>query len=572
MTQTAPKNQKEVSGYRLILGYLGIFLILIGLISALPMSVVIFFPDEVGALPVFGGIAAWNIALGLAFYFIFIFKRKRSRFYRRQETVLLMFTWLAAIISGAAPFTIMGMLGQIGMTFSDAFFEATSGYSTTGLTLFKDFIDVPGAYCSHVLTFHRALMNFIGGVGLVLLVASVLGAGGGGMTLYVSEGHNDRLLPNIAKSAKLIFGIYLFYTVIGVVALMLAGMPVFDAVCHSMSALSGGGFSPRADNVAAFRFLEGQTLPGAFMPVNSLSIEIIIMVLVTLSAISFMLHTFLLRFRFRDFFRDDEIRFAFIAEALFFSVAFIGALITTQAVRVGFFGGVGEITRMTFFYTIGCFTNSGFASTTPDVSMFSFHFLDTGTGGASFVGHGYLVAMVCLMLVGGGMGSSAGGIKQYRVAVAMRSLYYSLRYRFASPHHLYPKLTTRYGETHELDDETIGESFRYIFLFLGMFLLIVLIVLIADPAKYSIESAVFDVASAVSNTGLSWVIGPVYVGARSAQTIVVTWALSMGMLLGRLEILPAAYAISNVPLEIRHRRQQREIRLRESEKSFDYDL
>ena len=549
-------QRKEVGGLLLVLGYLGIFMILIGMISLIPMIVVAFYPREFSALPIFGSVAGVNIIVGLALYFALLWRRPRSRFRRHGESALLMLTWICAIISGAAPFFIAGLLGEMNMTFSASFFESTSGYSTTGLTLFEDFIDVPGAFCPHVFTFHRALTNFIGGVGLVLLVASVLGAGGGGVALYVSEGHSDRLLPNIAKTAKLIFGIYTFYTVLGIIALLLAGMPIFDAVCHSMSALSGGGFSPRANNVAAFRAFDGQTLraEGGILPVNSLAIEIIVMVLVCLSAISFMLHTFLLRGRIKDFFRDDEIRYILIVETALLVLGFFSALIATAPMRGGgFFGDGGEIARMSFFYTIGSLTNSGFASTAS--SGFAYHITEGGS--AIFLGHGFIVVLIFLMLVGGGAGSSAGGIKQYRVAVAVKSIYYSMRYRFASIHERYPRLTYRYGEIKKLDEATVLEANHYILLFTAMYVVLTSVMLIADPGTYSFETAAFDMASAVSNTGLSWIVGPAYAATRTPASFVCVWAMSIGMLLGRLEILPAAYAVANVGNEIRYHHHER---------------
>jgi len=556
-------QRKEITGFRLILGYLGMFLILIGIIALIPMIVVAFYPAEWEALGIFGSVAAFDIVAGVLLYFLLIFKKPRSRFRRHEESMLLILTWIAAILSGAAPFFIATMLGHMDMSFSGAFFEATSGYSTTGLTVFSDFIDIEGAFCPHVYTFHRAFMNFIGGVGLVLLVASVLGAGGGGVALYVSEGHSDRLLPNIAKSAKLIFGIYSGYMVIGVVVLYLAGMPVFDAICHSMSAISGGGFSPMSDNVAGYAPFNGTVIPNtsALLPVNFLAIEIIIEVLVVFSAISFMLHTFLLRFRFKDFFRDDEIRFFIFAELAFLVTAFLGALIATMSFREGgFFTDGDQLFRASLFYTIGSMTNSGFASTT---AMSAYHIIPGGS--AVFLGHTMVVVLIIAMLIGGGAGSSAGGIKQYRVAIGLRSIYYSLRYRFASIHEHYPRLTNRYGETKELEDNTIHEAHHYTMLFILLFILLTTIVTIANPADYTLESAAFDVASAMSNTGLSWVIGPGFVSTRSAASFITMWAMSLGMLLGRLEILPAAYAVANVRAEIRYRHSLRFRKKREAQ-------
>ena len=543
--------KKEVTGFRLVFGYLGMFLVLVGLITATPLLMVAFYQDETAALPLFGYVAAFDIVLGFSLYFSLIFKRRRMRFLRHQEFLLLMLTWLSAIVSGAAPFFIAHLMGNMNMPFSAAFFESTSGYSTTGLTLFEEFIDVPDAFCPHVFTFHRAFLNFIGGVGLVLLLSSVLGAGAG-ISLYVSEGHSDKLLPNIAKSAKLIFGIYTFYTIIGVFLLMGFGMPTFDAVCHSMSALSGGGFSPRANNVASFRVFEGEIMQGGFLPVNSLGIEIVIMVLVCLSAIAFMLHTFLLRGKVKTFLRDDETRFALISWVIFLAVCFFGACAATSAIRGNFFGDSGEILRQSAFYTIGSMTNSGFSSTSGNAAFYTYHIVE-GSGNL-YLGHTFTLGLIVLMLIGGGAGSSAGGIKQYRIAIALRSLWYSTRYRFASIHQKYPKLTNRFGEIKELDDEQVHGAHHYIFLFLGMYLILTLVILIADPQHYGFESAAFDMASAVSNTGLSWVVGPSYIASKEPAAFVVVWAMSIGMLLGRLEIFPAAYAASNIYEEVRYRK------------------
>ena len=551
MNEDAPIVRKTATGIQLVAGYFGMFLILIGVIVAIPMIVVLGYQNETAALPIFGGVSGVDILLGVVLYFSCIFKRGRSRLMRRQESLLLILAWIAAIVSGAAPFYIATLLGHMDMGVPQAIFEATSGYSTTGLTVFSDYIDVPGAFCPHVYTFHRAFMNFIGGVGLVLLIASLLGAQGGGVALYVSEGHSDRLLPNIAHSAKLIFGIYSLYTFIGCIALMLAGMPLFDAVCHSMSALSGGGFSPRADNIAAFRYYEGQYLDNGFIPVNSLAIEIIMMVLVVLSAISFMLHTFLLRGRLKRFFNDDEVRYAAASFILFFVIGFFAVLISTSPMRNGFFDLSGETIRANAFYIIGTMTNSGFANTSADGAMFPIHIVPGGNG-QLFAGHALVFILVLAMLIGGGAGSTAGGIKQYRVQVCFRSIRYATLYRFASIHQHYPRTINRYGERVELEDNTVGEAFRYTFLFVLMFLTLTIALCMVDPTRFDCESAAFDVASAISNTGLSWVVNPTYGALGTGNSVAVLWLLSVGMLLGRLEIMPAFYAFASIGLEVKY--------------------
>lgn len=559
MSPDHASHAKKVAGFRLVLGYFGLFLMLIGFITALPLLVIAFYPSEVASLPFFACVAGGDVLVGCGLFFGFAWGRAKSRFVRHQESTLLMLTWLGAIVSGALPYFLATAFGHMHMNFTMSVFETTSGYSTTGLTVFQDFIDVEGAFCPHVYTFHRALTNFIGGAGLVLLVASVLGAGGGGMTLYVSEGHSDRLLPNIAKSAKLIFGIYSFYTVLSTLALLLAGMPLFDAVTHSMSALSGGGFSCRANNIASYRLLDGEVLPGAIMPVRSLAIEIIIMVFVIFSAISFMLHTFLLRGKFKAFLHDDEIRFAIISISMFLIIGFFGVLFAVNGLGHGYFDSWQEILRQDFFFVIGSSTNSGFSSAT---SSFQFNIVQGGS--AVYMGHTFTILLIILMLIGGGAGSTAGGVKQYRVAIAFRSLYYSLRYRFSSIHTHYPKLTYRYGKTRELSGDAIHDAHHYLVVFCLLFLGTTITLCFVDPSHYDVESAAFDVASAISNTGLSAVIGADYALTGSVAAYIVMWSLSVGMLLGRLEVFPAIYSVSNFGEEIRYHAALRRERRREA--------
>lgn len=546
------KRKKEVTGYFLILGYLGVFLVLIGFLTAVPLVVVLAFPEESGAIWPFGVVSLSLIGVGLLLYFAFLFKRKAGQFKRHEEFMLLILIWLSAILAGAFPF-FLAQDELTNMNFTKAFFESTSALSTTGMTGFNDFIDVPGAFAPHVFTYHRAQLQFIGGVGLVLLVASVLGANAG-VRLYVSEGHSDKLLPNIAKSAKLIFGIYLLYAFIGTVALWLAGMPIFDAICHSMTAVSGGGMSTRANNVGAFRLLEGQVQYGSLLPVCSLAIEIIIMVLVTLSMISFVLHTFILRGKFKEFFRDSETRYVIVAALVAILLSYFGALAaTSHELSRGFFDDAGGVARDVIFLVVGSFTTSGYGF--GGVSS-QYNFL-SGTDAVS-LGKPLIYIVTLLMAFGGGMGSCGGGIKQFRIVVCAKDLYYSLRFRLDSGRIIRNKTIYRYGKANELDDATIQEAHRYLVLFGAVFFILV-ISLCFNPL-YNAESAAFDVASAMSNTGHALIdYSGLPVGALYHYPY---WALSIGMLLGRLEIMPMVYSAVNVQEEIayavtKHRRNKR---------------
>ena len=555
------KHVKPVTSFALIFGYLGQFLILIGLITLVPLVVIAFYPSEYQALFPFLFTAGVNFLLGFFLFFFFIAGKPRKKFAFYQDSHLLVLVWLCAIVSGAMPFFIANMMGKMSMNFSESFFEACSAYTTTGLTSFKDFTDgvlrmnamgelvvVEGqAFCPHVFTFHRAFMQFIGGMGLVLLIASILG-GGNGVSLYVSEGHSDKLLPNIAKSAKLIFGIYSMYTAVGTVLLWSCGLPWFDAITTAMSALSGGGFNCRSSNIAYYRDFEGLNVLNGVTTVHSLAIEIIMIILVLLSAISFVLHTFLLRGKFKLFFLDDENRLFFPWIGIMVLIAFFGVCATFNDNGM-FFENAGEHLRDSAFYVIGSVTTSGFSNTASNSAY-----------ALSNLGRPLIYVCTLCMLVGGGMGSTAGGIKMYRIVLCGKEFFYYLRTKFAPAHQQFPFTTFRHGVVRDVGETEAKEAHHYLVLFLGVFFVLSLILTFLPeygPNDYGVQAGAFDVASAISNTGIAL---NDFVGYGIMHPIagkIALWTLSLGMFLGRLEILPIGYWGKNIHLEFKNRRAYR---------------
>ena len=557
--------RKPISGFAMVLGYLGIFMMLIGVITALPL-LFSFYPGESACFIDFLIPVAFDVIVGAVLYFCFAFRRKPGRFVRYEDSMLLMLIWILAIVSGASPFFIASLRGGMDMSFTEAMFESASGYSTTGLTIFRDYIDAADAYCPHVFAFHRSLLQFIGGVGFVLLLASLLG-GNSSMTLFQTEGHNDRILANLSQTAKIIFGIYLGYTFLGTFALWFAGMPLFDALCTSMCAISGGGMSPRSTNIYYYRAFQeaypgmaisgevsGDIFPSPF-PVHSLVIEIIVMILVIFSAISFLLHTFLLTGKWKQFFRDDEVRFALLNGIIAIVVSLAGAFATVWVNTGNPFTNWGTTTRDTVFYVVGSFTNSGFSN--------------TGLKSMIDLGKPFFFVAVILMLIGGGAGSCAGAIKQYRMVVMFKELWHSLVYRFAPSRQLIPKTVYHYGKEKDLDQDMVSEAFNYAFLFLLIFIISNALLSFVPPwedglgvSAVNLETNAFNIASAMSNTGLSGFdllgykqyLGTVGYGGYYAYYL---WVLVADMLLGRLEIMPFIYMIRNIVEETGYARAKR---------------
>jgi trk system potassium uptake protein TrkH len=535
--------KKEVSGYRLVFGYLGIFIMFEGLVTLIPLFMC-FYPGEWQCwldffIPGFGA-----IVLGACLYFPLIAGHPKAHFGKNDDSLLLILLWVFAFVIGAMPFYLAGIPalngGKAGltMTFTESFFEAVSGYTATGLTIFTSFLDSSVQYCSHVFLFHRALMQFVGGIGLVLIVAGAL-SDRYNLKLYFAEGHNDKLMPNLGRSAKLIFGIYFGYIILGTVSLWMAGMDVFDALCHSIAALATGGFSTRNTGFVYYQTVNGTNLNGiGIFPVNALAMEIISMVLMCLGATNFVLHTFLFRGKWKQFFKDIEIKLAIFVIIFFTFATAISSMYLYTGGRLSF----AQSLRYSVFNVVSSITTTGFINA-PSINA---------------LGEVAVFCGILLMGIGGGVGSTSGGIKQYRLGILFKDFVYSIRYRFSSSRTINPNPVYRLGELKEEDPATSDEAHNYAVLYIVVFLVGSLVLAYLPAVKF--DQAIYDFMSALSGTGLD-VIN--FVSYKAAQPLAYPWLLiilDIGMIFGRLEILPIFFAFQRVTVDsvenVKHNRNR----------------
>jgi Trk-type K+ transport systems, membrane components len=467
---------QEVRGAKLLLGYIGFFLIFIGAIILVPLLVLPFYPEEISEAKYFLAPGTSSIAAGF-FIFLLIQGRKKGKLEGHEDIVLVVLVWVLAILVSAIPFLLTKKYN-----FTQAIFETTSGYTTTGLSV----VDV--STCSHVFLFYRSFLQFVGGIGLVLIVTSAV-SDRRGIGLYMLEGHNDRLLPNLVKSARLIFAIYFLYMGIGILLYLATGVNFFEAICHSMTALSTGGFSTRAGSVRDFQ---------------SLSFEIVTMVLMLLGSTNFVIHYFLLRGKFITAFRHYE-----------FGV-FVLLMGTIFPLMVGCFAAQYQSfwlgLRYGSFEFVSAITTSGFQvvesyNTVPPAVFF---------------------CIIVLMIIGGQSGSTSGGLKQSRVAQCLLNVKWYLEGLEKKSTTIRVRHIVRFGQKEVLSAEEIKSSCDFAALYL-LILAIGTTVISATGVPFS--QALFEFASSLGTVGLS-----TGVTAFNASPIVL-WTEIIGMFLGRLEIV-----------------------------------
>jgi len=306
-------------------------------------------------------------------------RRLRSVPIRARDGFLAVtLAWLMAAIAGAAPFLIEGTFARPG----DAFFESMSGLTTTGATLIPILEAQPDA-----ILLWRSLSQWVGGVGIVVLVVAIAPATGlASQRVFYAELSGvtaERLTPRIATTAKIIATIYLSLTAAGVAAFWLAGMPAWDALNHGLTTIATGGFSTRTDSLGAF---------------DSLGVEMVALVLMVAGGINFAFYWLVLRRPDRIWPQAAEVR------AYLLVIVAVSAVLTITLLVSGQGLGVADSVRAATFTTVSFVTTTGIVTDDFDVW------------------HDFArLGLVCLMFVGACAGSTTGGMKVIRVMLLAKT-------------------------------------------------------------------------------------------------------------------------------------------------------
>ena len=418
---------------------------------------------------------------------LLIGRRAESRMGEREGYLIVAMVWVVFSTFGLLPYYLSGQVPS----FTDAWFESMSGFTTTGATIIPDL-----ELITHGLLFWRSLTQWIGGMGIIVLSIAILPIFGlNGMQLYAAEVSGltyEKVSPRIADTAKMMWSIYLLLTITEVAALWLCGMDVFDAVCHSFSTIATGGFSTHNNSLEYY---------------DSAAIHYTVTFFMFISGINFVLLIYLLRGKARNFFQDEELRWYSVAVLVFAMMLTVGLYIA----RPGWTGlQMERAFRDSIFTVISSMTSTGYT-----ISDYMYWPVVAW------------VVIFFLMLTGACAGSTAGGIKWVRLAIILKNGVAEFQRRI-HPNAIIPvKLNEK-----NVPQQTINNIMAFLIFYI---FIIVITVVIFSATGVNFDESIGAAVSAIGNVGISiGQFGPA--GTYAEFPTVAKWVMSFVMLVGRLEI------------------------------------
>ncbi|MDR3305352.1 MAG: TrkH family potassium uptake protein [Clostridiales Family XIII bacterium] len=467
---------------RLVLHILGIISILIGGTMLVGLAVALIY-RETGTAEIFAVLMAALVAAGSLL-------RRCTRSARpiikiREGVLVVALCWIFAAALGTLPYLISGAH----TSFIDAFFEAMACLTTTGSTLLENVTELP-----HALLFWRQFNTWLGGMGILILAISImpmLGYGAANLASAETSGQSvDKIRARMTDTAKSVYLLYFVFTAAEVLLLLAGGAGLFDAFILAFGCMGNGGFA----NYDVTAMLGG-----------SLYIEMIIVVFCVLASFSFVSFQHLIKRRVRDFFKEVEIRLYLILLGVFIGLIFAVLLLT------GTYDSPAEAIRYGIFQSVSFITTAGYAGVDFDVWPQITHWM-----------------LLIVMVIGGCSGSTSGGIKVVRAAVAL-----SLVKR-----NIYKKLHPNAVVAVKIGDKTVpADRVSSIATFIILYIVIVMFsCVLLSLENLDAETTLGTVIAMLSNTGL--VLGGGVGYQESFQVFAPASRLFMTvlMLVGRLEI------------------------------------
>lgn len=410
-------------------------------------------------------------------------KPKNAMFYFKEGCLATAASWITLSIFGSLPLILTGEYPS----YVDALFEIVSGFTTTGATVLSDV----ECLC-HATLFWRAFTHWIGGMGvLVFLLMIIPMSGGSNMNLMRAESPGpsvSKLVPRVRDTAKILYGLYMAITVLGVIMLCLCGMPLFDSLCTTFGSVGTGGFGIKNSSI------------GGYSPL----IQNAVTVLMILSGVNYTVYFCLLSRQFKEAFSIEEVRWYFL-------IIFASALTIAWNIRP-LYATLGETLRHSFFQVGTIITTTGFATTDfnmwPQLSK---------------------TILLLLMMIGACAGSTGGGIKVSRVLILFKAIRKELSMM------IHPRMVKKIKmDGHNLSHETLRSTNVYM---TAYFIVLFVSLLIVCLDEYDLSTNFTAVLATLNNIGPGLeLVGPTQNFALFSPLS--KCVLMFDMLAGRLELFP----------------------------------
>ena len=457
----------------------GILLIVLGTAMLAPYSLQLILKEGSHSF-----ISASIVTIFIGSLFVLGNLEKEFKLNLRQTFLFSSLAWFMIAVFGSLPF----LLSAQEFSFSESFFESMSGITTTGATIISNLDDSPKS-----ILLWRAIMQWLGGIGIVVMAITILPLlQVGGMQLFKMEGPDstEKILPRTIEVAATIISIYIILTFLCGFFYWIFGMSIFDSVSHAMTTIATGGFSTHNESIGFFK--------------NS-NIEIVASIFIILGSIPFISYLKFAQGNKKVFFQDVQIKGLVYILLISISVMFLYLIFTNNG------SNLFDKIRISSFNVISILSGTGYV--TDDFGLW---------------GKFSLIFFLFLMFIGGCAGSTACGIKIFRLQMLLIFLKNQIK-RLISPNSV---IITKYNNQ-KISDNFINSVIIFIFTFLFIFLIIAMLLSISG---LDFITSISGAASSISNVGpgLGDIIGPN--GNYKDIPDISKWILSFGMLLGRLEL------------------------------------
>lgn len=465
--------------YKIIFNILGLLLLIEGVFMLFSSVVSLIYNEpDLSALLISSSITLFFG--GITWFFT---RDAQKNIEKREAYIIVSLVWIIFSFFGSLPFILSGSIPS----FTNAFFETISGFTTTGASILNDIEAL-----SHGLLFWRSITQWMGGMGIIVMSLAILPILGiGGMQLFVAEVPGpspNKLHPRIKETAKRLWGIYILFTCAEAILLFFGGMDFFDSVCHSFTTMATGGYTTKQASIGFY---------------NSAYIQYVVIFFMFLAGTNFTLSYFALSGKFNKILKNEEFRY-YAGFILGFTILVTIVLVITANYTVE------NSFRNALFQVVSLITTTGFV--TADYLSW-----------VPFLG----IFALILMFFGGSAGSTGGSIKIVRIVLLLKNSYLELK-RLIHPHAVIPVRLNH----HSVAPQIIMNVLAFIVFYLLIFIFGVMIMTMLG---LDMDSSIGSVAATLGNIGPGiGSVGPMENYYHIPEFG--KWVLSFLMLMGRLEL------------------------------------